>query len=79
MFLLVHCDSYKTTEEHVLSLDKRSSKDTAAVMCLLREKGSKEKRLLFWSTDQHWKIGQWHTVQYSVGGGGGRNVCFCMC
>lgn len=37
MFLLVHCDSYRTTEEHALSLAKGSTEDTVAVMCQLRE------------------------------------------
>lgn len=37
MFLLIYCDSYKTTEEHAVSLDKRRTKDTVAVMCQLRE------------------------------------------
>lgn len=30
MILLVHCGSYKTTEDHALSLDMRSGTDTAA-------------------------------------------------
>ncbi len=30
MFLLIHCDSYKTTEEYLLSPDKRRSQGTVA-------------------------------------------------
>lgn len=52
MFLLVYFDSYKTTEEHALSLAKGSTEDTVAVMCQLKEL-LKRKTAAFLDTDQH--------------------------